>query len=99
MVLLGFYPSLWLFCPSGDCIREWHGSLDHGHPSNAGYTGVPVAIVTGSMVLLGFFLASGSSAPVRVEHEGSTAVWIMGTLAAPSEQGYQLPQLEELWSY
>ena len=44
-VLLGFFPSLWLFCPSGDCTREWHGDLDHGDSGNAGYTGAPVAIV------------------------------------------------------
>ena len=34
---------------------------------------------------LGF--PSGSSAPVRVEHEGCTAAWPMETLAAPSVQG------------
>ena len=30
------------------------------------------------------FFACGSSAPVRVEHKGSTADWLLGTLAKPS---------------
>ena len=30
------------------------------------------------------FLACGSSAPVRVECEGGTAAWLLGTLAVPS---------------
>ena len=32
------------------------------------------------------FFACGSSAPVRVEHEGGIAAWLAGTLAAPSVQ-------------
>ena len=46
-----------------------------------------------------FFFACGSSAPGRVVHEGSTAVWLAGTLAAPSVQGHRLPPLQELWPY
>ena len=34
--------------------------------------------------------ACGSSAPMRVEHEGSAAAWRVGTLAVPSVQGYGL---------
>ena len=45
------------------------------------------------------FFACGSSAPVRVEHEGGAAAWVAGTLAAPSVQGYRLPPLQELWPY
>lgn len=45
-----------------------------------------MAIVTGNMVLLGYFLASGISAPVRNEHGDGTAAWVMGTLEAPSVQ-------------
>ena len=37
-------------------------NLAHGYPGNAKYTGVLVAIVTGGMVLLGFFLDCGISA-------------------------------------
>ena len=44
------------------------------------------------------FFACGSSAPVRVEHEGGTAAWFVGTLAAPSVQGHGL-LLQELWPY
>ena len=43
--------------------------------------------------------ACGSSAPVRVEHEGGAAAWFAGTLAAPSVQGHELPPLQELWPY
>ena len=45
------------------------------------------------------FFACGSSAPVRVEHEGDATVWLAGTLAAPSVQGHRLPPLQELWPY
>ena len=45
------------------------------------------------------FFASVSSVPVRVEHEGGTAAWIAGTLAAPSIQGHGLSLLQELWPY
>lgn len=36
------------------------------------------------------FFAGGSSAPVRVESEGSTAVWLAGALVAPSVQAHGL---------
>ena len=36
------------------------------------------------------FFACGSSAPVRVECEGGTAAWLVGTLAEPSVQGHSL---------
>ena len=39
----------------------------------AKYTGKPGAMGAGNMVLIGFSLASGSSAPVRTKHGGSTA--------------------------
>ena len=45
------------------------------------------------------FFACGSSAPVRVEHEGGAAAGLVGTLAAPSVQGHGLPLLQELWPY
>ena len=45
------------------------------------------------------FLACGSSAPVRVEHEGGIAAWVVGTLAVPGVQGHRTPQLQELWPY
>ena len=43
--------------------------------------------------------ACGSSAPVRVEHDGDAAAWVMGTLMAPNVQGHGLPQPQELWPY
>ena len=82
---------------SGILAWKWHRNLDHREPGNAGYTGMLlVSIVTGGMVLLGFFLASGSSALVRIKHGGSTAAWIVGSLAAPSVQEHRLPKLQEL---
>lgn len=42
------------------------------------------------------YLGRGSSARVRVEHEGGTVAWLAGTLAVPSVQGLGLPPLQEL---
>ena len=36
---------------------------------------------------------------MRVEHEGGTAAWLAGTMAAPSVQGLRLPLPQELWPY
>ena len=36
---------------------------------------------------------------MRVEHEGGTAVWLAGTLAAPSVQGHGLPLPLDVWLY
>ena len=46
-----------------------------------------------------FLFVCGSSAPVRVEHEGGTAAWVVGILAVPGVQGHGLPPLQELWPY
>ena len=53
--VLMVFSSLWLLCPSVDHAWSWHGSLDHRDPVNAGYAGVLAVVVTGSVVLLGFF--------------------------------------------
>ena len=45
------------------------------------------------------FFACGSSAPVSVEHEGSTAAWLEVTLVVPNVQGHRLPPPQELWLY
>ena len=70
--------------------------MDHRDPGNAGYAGALMSIVTGDMVLLGLFLVCGSSAPVRIKHEGGAAAWVVGIMAVPNVQGHQLPQLQEL---
>ena len=54
---------------------------------------------TGDMALLGIFLASGSSAPVRIECGAGAAAWIVGTLAVPSRQGHWCPQAQERWHF
>ena len=41
------------------------------------------------------FFVCGISAPVRVEHEGGAAAWLLGTLKAPSVQGHRLPPRQE----
>ena len=51
----------------------WCSCLDHRDPGGAKYTGKPGAMGAGNMVLIGFSLASGSSAPVRTKHGGGTA--------------------------
>ena len=43
------------------------------------------------------FFACGSSAPVRVEHEGGTAAWLAGTVAMTNVQGHRLPPPQKLW--
>ena len=44
-------------------------------------------------------LACGSSAPVRVEHEGGAAAWVARTLVASNVQGHRLLPLQESWPY
>ena len=36
---------------------------------------------------------------MRVECEGGTAAWLVGTMAGPSVQGHRLPPPQELWPY
>ena len=36
---------------------------------------------------------------MRVEREGGTAAWLVGTMAGPSVQGHRLPPPQELWPY
>ena len=40
---------------------------------------------------LGFFLDSGSSAPVKIKHGGGTVTWIMGSLLVPGGEGNGTP--------
>ena len=54
--------------------------LDHRDIDNVSYTRVLAAIVTEDMTVLGLVLAPGNSAPVKIECECGTAVWIVGTL-------------------
>ena len=41
--------------------------------------------------------ACGSSAPVRIEHDGGAAAWLARTLEVQSVQGHGLPLPQELW--
>ena len=73
--------------------------MDHGHPHSARYAGEPVAIGIGDTVLLGFFLASGSSAPLKTEcgvvlpldcRTDSGGIKCAGMLAASGAEGMGL---------
>ena len=67
-----------------------------GRPQSTGLQ--PVGHYQSNPVSIGSRLfACGSSVPLRVECEGSTAAWLVGTLVAPSVHGLPLPQ--ELWPY
>jgi len=58
--------------------------LDHRDTGSVRYIGKPVVRGTGEVVLLGFFLASGSSVPVGIKYGSGMTAWIAGTLLAPS---------------
>ena len=53
--------------------------MDHRDPDNISYTRVLAATVTEDMALLGLVLDPGNSAPVKIECECGTAVWIVRT--------------------
>ena len=46
-----------------------------------------------------FFFCLCQLCPVRVEHEGGTASWLLGTLVVPNVRGHELPLLQDLWPY
>ena len=52
----------------------WCSFLDHRDPGTARYTGDLVAMGTGDLALLEFSLASGTSAPVRIEYGGDSCL-------------------------
>ena len=84
--------------------RIWGHSGEMAPPSirdlgSPRYAGEPVARGVRDVVLLGFFLASGSSAVVGIKYGGDTAAWITGTLAMPGMQGSWRPLLQEIWHY
>ena len=56
-------------------------------PGSDGYAGNPAATGTAGMVLLGFFLAFGSSAPARTDCGGGVVAWIVGTVTTSRAQG------------
>ena len=64
---------------------------------SARYTGKLAVTGTRDMVLLGFFLASGSSAPARTDCGGSVVAWIVGTVTTPGAQGSWSPRAPEMW--
>ena len=46
-----------------------------------------------------FFFPCGNSAPVKVEHEGGAAAWLVWTRVVQSVQGHRLLPPQELWPY
>ena len=71
--------------------------MDHRDTGSVRYIGKPVVRGAGEVVLLGFFLASGSSVPVGIKHGGGMVAWIMGTLAMPGTQGWEQLLSQEIW--
>ena len=57
--------------------------MDSRDPGRAKYRGDLATTGTGDVGPLGFFLASGNSGPIRIEHGGGTAAWAVGSLAVP----------------
>lgn len=80
------FPSLWWLCPSEDQLWRRCCCSDRGAPDSAGYAGNSAATGTGGMVLLGFFLAFGSSAPARTDCGGGVVAWVVGTVTTPRAQ-------------
>ena len=74
----------------------WISCLDRGDPGSTGHPAEPAAREEGGMGLLGFFRASGSSAPVGTECGRDAPAWLAGTLAAPGVKGRRLPRSREL---
>ena len=68
-----------------------------GRPQSTGLQGVGHRHKESRSIDTRLFFACGSSAPVRVEHEGSAAAWLAGTLAALNVLGHGLPPPQELW--
>ena len=91
------FPSLWQLCPSEDQLWRRCCCSDRGDPDGAGYAGNPAATGTGGMMLLGFFLASGSSAPARTNCGGGVVAWIVGTVTTPTAQGSWWPRAQKIW--
>ena len=70
-------------CPSEDWVWRWRSCLDQ-RPWKHQVCGGAGAEDT---ALLGLFLASGNSAPVRTRYGGGSAGCIVGNLAMPGVQG------------
>ena len=61
----------------------------------------PAVRLAGSMVPLGFYLASGSSVPVGIfqGEGGGTGAWIIGALTVPDIQGCQQQSSPVVWNH
>ena len=70
-----------------------------GRPRSAGWQRVGHYQSDSVHIDARLFFACGSSAPIRIGHEGGVAAWLSGTLAVPSVQGHGLPPPQELWPY
>ena len=74
-------------CPNEAQVWRWHSCLVHRGSGSTRYSGESVARSAGNMVLLGFFVASGSSFPVGIKCECGGVAWISGIPAVPGTQG------------
>ena len=79
-------------CPSEDWVWRWCGYLDQRPWKHQVWGGAGA----GDTALLGFFLASGNSAPVRTRYGGGSAGCIVGNLEVPGVQGSRWPWAHEI---
>ena len=92
-VQLWFYPHLYMWvihrslllrlpwrtwvCPSEDQVWRRHGYLDCRDLGSTRCSEKPAIMGSGDMVLLGFFPCFWRLCPMRTEHGGSMAAWIV----------------------
>ena len=81
-------------CPSEDWVWRWRSCLDQ-RPWKHQVCGGAGAEDT---ALLGLFLASGNSAPVRTRYGGGSAGCIVGNLVMPGVQGSWWPWVHEIFT-
>ena len=64
-------------CPSEDQVWRRHGYLDCRDLGSTRCSGKPAIMGSGDMVLLGLFPCFWHLCPMRTEHGGSMAAWIV----------------------
>ena len=87
-----------VFLPGEPPVAEKPGRPQSTGSQRVGYDHSDPAYIDARFFFF-FFLAWGSSAPLRVEREGGTDAWLVGALALQSVQGHRLPPPQESWPY
>ena len=87
------------FCSREDPVWGWCSCLDHRCSGSSRYAGGLEVRGVGDMALLGFSLASGSSAAVGIYCSGGVAAWNTGPLTVPGTQRSRKRLGQEIWCY